>query len=239
MSINPSVIPNLRRHRAVSEDDPATDTERAYLEVIAYLADRNEPVFAAQLARWFHVRPPTVTHMVKQLEHKAYITRDESHHITLTASGQVLADTIVRRHRQLERFLFDIMGVPWHLVHQEASRLEPALSPLLEARILALVGDATTCPHGNPIPGNGALLRGHTQLHLAPSGARFQITRIDEEAGEDTCTLQFLAVHGLLPEVELSVLQQSPTFGLRVRHGKHQVSITPHVAMLVWGEVLG
>ena len=238
MAINSAVVPNLRRHRAVSEEDQATDTERAYLEVIAYLADRHEPVFAAQLARWFHVRPPTVTNMVQRLEHKRYITRDDSHHIMLTSSGQLLADTIVRRHRQLERFLFDIMGVPWHLVHQEAGKLEPALSPLLEARIFALVGDATTCPHGNPIPGSGAILRGATQLHLAPSGAHFQITRIDEEAGEDTCTLQFLAVHGLLPDVELTVLQQSPTFGLRVRHAKHQVSITRHVAMLIWGVVV-
>jgi DtxR family transcriptional regulator, Mn-dependent transcriptional regulator len=238
MALTSPMSANLRRHRATSEEEHATDTERAYLEVITYLADRNEPVFAAQLARWFHVRPPTVTNMVQRLEQKGYITRDDSHHIALTATGQELANTIVRRHRQLERFLFDIMGVPWHLVHQEAGKLEPALSPLLEARILALVGNASTCPHGNPIPGSGAVLRGAMQLHLAPSGARFLITRIDEEAGEDTCTLQFLAVHGLTPDTELAVLQQSPTFGLRVRHGKHQVSITPHVAMLIWGEVV-
>jgi DtxR family transcriptional regulator, Mn-dependent transcriptional regulator len=238
MALSSPIAPNMRRHRATNEEDPATDKERAYLEVISYLADRNEPVFAAQLARWFHVRPPTVTDMLHRLKDKGYINRDESHHIALTETGQELANTIVRRHRQLERFLFDVMGVPWHLVHQEAGKLEPALSPLLESRILALVGHATTCPHGNPIPGSGALLRGKSRLHVAPSGAHFVITHIDEEAGEDTCTLQFLAVHGLTPNTELTILQQSPTFGLRVRHGKHQVSITPQVAALVWGDIL-
>jgi Mn-dependent DtxR family transcriptional regulator len=138
-----------------SDDEHPTPVERSYLEVISYLASRNEPVIAAHLARWMRVRPPTVTNVVQRLERKHLIRRDASGAIELTETGTELANQIVRRHRLLECFLYSIVGIPWHQVHQEAIRLEPSLSPAFEARIEALVGQSTTCPHGNPIPGQG------------------------------------------------------------------------------------
>ncbi len=141
----------------------------------------------------------------------------------------------MRRHRLLECFLFDVVGIPWHQVHQEAIRLEPGLSPAFEARIEVLVGSAVSCPHGNPIPGQGCPPRDDMRLSCAPIGARFVITRIDEEAGEDACTLQLFSTRGLLPGTALLRLPDIQD-DVAVRRADHQVTLSRRVAGLIWGE---
>jgi DtxR family Mn-dependent transcriptional regulator len=220
-----------------SDDEHPTPVERSYLEVISYLASRNEPVIAAHLARWMRVRPPTVTNVVQRLERKHLIRRDASGAIELTETGTELANQIVRRHRLLECFLYSIVGIPWHQVHQEAIRLEPSLSPAFEARIEALVGQSTTCPHGNPIPGQGLPPVQDMRLSAAPSGSRFVIRRIDEEAGEDACTLQLLSTRGLLPGTELLRLTDSQD-SVAVRRADRRMTLSHRVANLIWGECI-
>ncbi|NTW03603.1 MAG: metal-dependent transcriptional regulator, partial [Oscillochloris sp.] len=172
------------RKRHLSGDGP-TEKEREYLEVIYYLAARSEPVIAARLARWMGVQPPTVTVMLRQLEDKKkLISRNAHGEISFTPEGFTLAEAMVRRHRILERFLVDVLGVSWHQIHEEAVRLEHALSPTIEARITALVGDTATCPHGNPIPGNAEGYEGRTRLCDAPTGMGIVLKRIAEEAEE-------------------------------------------------------
>src|SRR6266487_5248118 len=152
-----------RRH---GKDGP-TDKMREYLEVIYYLAARREPVIGARRAEWMNVTPPTVSDIVGRMERAGYSTRDERGEISLTDEGFTLAEAMVKRHRVLERFLVDVMGVPWHMIHEEAVRLEHNLSPLMEERIAALVGHSTTCPHGNPIPGSGVGYSGNVRLDRA------------------------------------------------------------------------
>lgn len=224
-----------RRHHA-GEDGP-TEKEREYLEVIYYLAARNEPVIAARLARWMSVQPPTVTHIVAQLEKKAYITRDTRGEIRLTPAGFTLAEAMVRRHRILERFLVDVMGMPWHLIHEEAVRLEHALSPAMEARITALVGASPTCPHGNPIPGNAVAYQGDTRLDGATPGAPFTIRRIVEEAEEDTDLIRYLQSNNLVPGATFTVADSSPAFGVTLKRLGQSITVSPEVATLIWGEV--
>src|SRR5881397_3294252 len=89
--------------------------------------------------------------MIGRLERDGYITRAGDKTISFTAEGIVHAEGIVRRHRLIERFLTDVLGIPWDEVHEEAERLEHAMSPVLEERMLAAIGDAKTCPHGHPI----------------------------------------------------------------------------------------
>jgi DtxR family Mn-dependent transcriptional regulator len=215
-------------------DDQPTPVERSYLEVISYLAARREPVIAAQLARWMRVRPPTVTHVVQRLEQKGLIVRDPAGAIALTPSGCELAEQVVRRHRLLERFLYDHMQIPWHEVHREATMLEAAISPALEERIAAMVGDKPTCPHGNPIPGQGEPTPDDVRLITVQPGAWFVITRIDEEAGEDSCTLQLLWARGLLPGTPLVRLPDAHN-GIAVRRADRRVLIGRRVAGLIWG----
>ena len=95
--------------------------------------------------------PPTVHEMIGRLERDGYVTRGDDKLIAFTEHGREHAEGIVRRHRLIERFLTDVLGIPWDEVHEEAERLEHAMSPVLEARMLAAIGDAKTCPHGHPI----------------------------------------------------------------------------------------
>lgn len=216
-------------------DDGAVPTpvERSYLEVIAYLAARRAPVLAAQLARWQQVSPPTVTHVLQRLEAKALIARDASGAVALTDSGTAIAEQIIRRHRLLERFLYDRLDVPWHEVHREATRLERAMSPLLETHIAAMVGDAQTCPHGNPIPGQGVPPGDDVPLTSVPTGSWMVLTRIDEEAGQDSCTLQLLWSRGLLPGT-LLVRLMDPAGSVRVQRAGRRILLAPRVAGLLW-----
>lgn len=229
-----SASTRVSRLPSLDEDEQPTTVERSYLEVIFYLASRREPVIAAQLVRWMGVRPPTVTHTLQRLLRKGLIAREDSGEIQLTDSGQAQAEQVVRRHRLIERFLYDVMGIPWHQLHREAVRLEPAISPIFEKRIEALIGDAKTCPHGNPIPGRSEQPSDDVRLSDAPVGAWFVITRIDEEAGEDSCTLQLLWTRGLLPGTSLARLPD-PLGGVAIRRADRRTVLSPRVAGLIWG----
>lgn len=223
-----------RQRRQVAGDGP-TIKERDYLEVLYYLAQHDEPIIAARLAEWLNLQPPTVSYAVQEMERKGYIARGDRNVIALTADGFTLAEEIVRRHRLLERFLADIVGMPWHLLHDEAVRLEHALSPALQARIDVLVGAATTCPHGNPIPGNGTAATGLIRLDTAAAGTRFTIQRIEEQAEENTALLRYLEANGLMPGNRFLVSHAAPAYGITLRRYYHDITLSPEVATMLWG----
>ena len=106
----------------------------------------------ANLARAMQLSAPTVHEMVGRLERDGYIARDAGRAIEFTDEGRGQAERIVSRHRMIERFLTDVVGVPWDDVHEEAEQLEHAMTPRFEAYVRAAVGDAKTCPHGHPDP---------------------------------------------------------------------------------------
>jgi DtxR family transcriptional regulator, Mn-dependent transcriptional regulator len=213
-----------------------TEKMREYLEVIYYLSARNEPVIGARLAEWMKVTPPTVTDIVQRMEKQGYITRDGRGEISLTDEGFRLAEAMVKRHRVLERFLVDIMGVPWHMIHEEAVRLEHNLSPLMEQRIEALVGHSTTCPHGNPIPGTGVGYVGNVRLDQAAAGATLVLRRIVEEAEEDSELMRYLQVNGLIPGARFEIADQSPSYGVTLRRDDQTITLSPQIAASLWGE---
>ena len=105
----------------------------------------------ANVARAMQLSAPTVHEMIGRLERDGYVTRGADKALAFTDNGREHAEGIVRRHRLIERFLTDVLSIPWDEVHEEAERLEHAMSPVLEARMLAAIGDAKTCPHGHPI----------------------------------------------------------------------------------------
>lgn len=212
-----------------------TEKMREYLEVIYYLSARREPVIGARLAEWMSVTPPTVTNIVQRMEEQGYITRDGKGDIRLTDEGFALAEAMVRRHRILERFLVDVMGVPWHLIHEEAVRLEHALSPTMEARIEALVGHSTTCPHGNPIPGSGAGYAGNVRLDRAHAGEFFVLMRIVEEAEEDLELMRYLQVNGLTPGTRFEVADSSLSYGVVLRREGQTITLPTQIAAQLWG----
>ena len=143
---------------------------------------------------------------------------------------------MVKRHRVLERFLVDVMGIPWHMIHEEAVRLEHNLSPLMEQRIGLLVGDSTTCPHGNPIPGSGVGYIGTVRLDKADIGTRFTLRRIVEEAEEDSALMRYLQMNGLTPGATFDIADQSPSYGVTLRSDGQMITLSSQIAGVLWGE---
>ena len=129
----------------------ATVAEEEYLQTIFWLEEAQLPITAANVARAMQVSAPTVHEMVGRLEGDGYITRKADKSLDFTPKGREFAAEVVTRHRLIERFLTDVLGIPWDEVHEEAERLEHAMSPVLEERMLAAIGNAKTCPHGHPI----------------------------------------------------------------------------------------
>src|SRR4051795_9590341 len=172
----------------------ATPAEEEYLQTIFWLEEAGLPLTGANMARAMQVSAPTVHEMVGRLEVDGYITRAEDRSLSFTDSGREHAADVVRRHRLIERFLTDVLGIPWDEVHEEAERLEHAMSPVLEARMLAAIGDAKTCPHGHPLePGSSAE---GVPLADVVDGAKVTILRFENEA-EDL--LHYLKDAGVEP----------------------------------------
>src|SRR5919198_5724564 len=178
-------------------DHEATVAEEEYLQIIYWLKEANLPITGANIARAMQLSAPTVHEMVGRLEHDGYVKRNDDKSLDFTESGHEHASAVVRRHRLIERFLTDVLGIPWHEVHEEAERLEHAMSPVLEERMLAAIGDATTCPHGHPIV-EGARLEGVPLADVA-EGASVRVLRFENEA-EDL--LIYLKDSGLYPGLE-------------------------------------
>ncbi|KPV50611.1 DNA-binding protein [Kouleothrix aurantiaca] len=233
-------MPEASKHSATRRrhgQEGPTEKMREYLEVIYYLSARNEPVIGARLAEWMNVTPPTVTNIVQRMEDQGYIARDGRGEIKFTDEGFAMAEAMVKRHRVLERFLVDVMGIPWHKIHEEAVRLEHSLSPLMEERIASLVGQSTTCPHGNPIPGSGVGYVGNLRLDRAEPGSQFRLRRIVEEAEEDSELMRYLQNAGLTPGASFEVTDQSPSYGVTLRTGQQTITLPPQIAGALWGEL--
>jgi DtxR family Mn-dependent transcriptional regulator len=175
----------------------ATIAEEEYLQTLFWLQEAGLPMTGANVARAMQLSPPTVHEMIGRLERDGYIERSASKTISFTDEGLGHAEGIVRRHRLIERFLTDVLGIPWDEVHEEAERLEHAMSPVLEARMLAAIGDAKTCPHGHPIH-VGKRIDGVPLADVA-DGASVRILRFENEA-EDL--LHYLKASGLEPGME-------------------------------------
>ena len=174
--------------------DHATVAEEEYLQTLFWLQEAKLPMTGANVSRAMQLSAPTVHEMIGRLERDGYITRAADKAISFTASGLDHAEGVVRRHRLIERFLTDVLGIPWDEVHEEAERLEHAMSPVLEERMLAAIGDAKTCPHGHPIVG-GSRIEG-VPLADVEEGAAVTILRFENEA-EDL--LHYLKEAGIEP----------------------------------------
>jgi DtxR family Mn-dependent transcriptional regulator len=164
----------------MSSEQHATVAEEEYLQTIFWLHEAGLPMTGANVARAMQLSAPTVHEMVGRLERDGYITRAPDKSISFTTEGLGQAEAVVRRHRLIERFLTDVLGIPWDDVHEEAERLEHAMSPNLEARMLAAIGDAKTCPHGHPIE-PGQRIAGVPLADVAV-GAAVTVLRFENEA---------------------------------------------------------
>jgi len=208
--------------------DHATDAEEEYLQTIFWLDEAGLPMTAANVARAMQLSPPTVHEMIRRLERDGYITRSEDKLIEFTDNGREHAEGIVRRHRLIERFLTDVLGIPWDEVHEEAERLEHAMSPVLEARMLAAIGDAKTCPHGHPI--EVGQRREGVPLADVEVGATVRILRFENEA-EDL--LHYLKAAGAEPGMTGTLAERTDEEVVVAGDAGERVALTVSVAETV------
>src|ERR671923_355873 len=178
----------------------ATVAEEEYLQILFWLQEARLPMTGANVARAMQLSAPTVHEMIGRLERDGHITRASDRAISFTDTGREHAEAVVRRHRLIERFLTDVLGIPWDEVHEEAERLEHAMSPVLEERMRAAIGDAKTCPHGHPINVGERILG--VPLADVEVGASVRVLRFENEA-EDL--LHYLKEVGLKPGLEATV----------------------------------
>jgi DtxR family Mn-dependent transcriptional regulator len=171
-----------------------------YLETMLGLDEEGVPVIQARIAERLGRSAPSVSEMLDRLTDEGYVTR-EGRRLSLTESGRSLAEKVVRKHRLAERLLVDVIGLEWHKVHREAGRWEHVISDDVEARLIELLGDPATCPHGNPIPGSHSPSPAVETRPLADAreGETVRLVRISEEVEMNLGSLEHLDEGGFIP----------------------------------------
>ena len=182
-------MPNPGEHHPAFEE---------YCECIFELREDNLDVIQARIADRLRVSRPSVSEMIKRLTEEGLIKVTDGH-ITLTDSGEELAQRVVRRHRLAERFMTDILGLSWALAHREAGRWEHVMSDAVEEAMRQKLGNPTTCPHGNPIPGSGYSAPPAVSLSKVTMGQKFTVSRIPDELEFSPGMLEFLENTNLMP----------------------------------------
>jgi DtxR family transcriptional regulator, Mn-dependent transcriptional regulator len=206
---------------APGEHHPAFEE---YCECIYELDEDDVDVIQARIADRLLVSRPAVSEMIKRLEVEG-LAHSERSKIALTPAGLELAERVVRRHRLAERFLTDILGLSWADAHQEAGKWEHVMSIEVEQAMNRVLGDPTTCPHGNPIPGSDYEAPDATRLVDVQVGTIFTVTRIPEELEFTPGLLDFLESSSIQPGHSGRVTAASPDGTMTVEIDGNHVGV--------------
>ena len=189
-----------------------SEASKAYLEAIYELGEEGQRILQARVSERLGLAPATVSEGVKKLVADGLASVASDRELVLTDDGRALAETLVRRHRLAERMLVDILGIPWHLCHEQAEDWEKVMTPEVEAAILAKLEGDPTCPHGNPIPGTDSAipwsdLRPVASMDVGDSG---KLKRLLEDVELDHDVLKYLEDHRLVPGRDLTLVEVAP-----------------------------
>lgn len=207
-----------------------------YLEAIYEMAEEGIPTQQARIAEWLGVTPASVSEAVKRLVQRGLVEVGGERRLAFTPAGRELAETLVRRHRLAERFLVEVVGLPWYLSHEEATVWGRAISGPVEERFVSLLDDPATCVHGNPIPGTRRPVdqRGLEPLHALPEGASGRLERLTEDLELDLDVMRFLQDSGLMPGAQLTVSSLGPDGTRTLEVDGEQVALGPEIADNLW-----
>ncbi len=186
-----------------------TVSKEDYLKAILEAESEGETVISATLAHWLKVSPPAVTMAVRRLKKDGLVRVNADGRVRLTAAGKKIARKLTVRHHLIERMLAEIFGMEWYKVHDEAERLEHAVSPDFEARLLAKLGRGVACPHGNLTELESPASRRRRGLRLlseAEAGKNYVVSGIYER---DRHLLEFLEARGIRPGAKLSLIESN------------------------------
>jgi DtxR family Mn-dependent transcriptional regulator len=214
--------------------DAIYESKENYLKAILEAEAEGRQVISATLAHWLEVSAPAVTMALKRLKRDGLVEVGANGIVRLTASGRETAYRTALRHHLIERMLSEMFGMEWHEIHEEAERLEHAVSPAFEAKLKEKLGERGACPHGNQVlPENPAerKKRGEIQLSEAVEGRRYTVISLHER---DPKLLLFLHSNGIGPGQSLRVVSQNydKTVSIELPAG---ISILGHpAAEAVW-----
>lgn len=207
-----------------------------YLEAVYYMWSEKEPLRSVRLAEWLGVSRPTVAVGLRRMTRDGLVRMNGRKEVELTAKGMRAAEAIVRRHRIMERWLTDGLGLDWVTADAEAARLEHAVSDVVEQRLYEVLGRPATCPHGNPIPGHSRAAAREMRLSSLATGDRARLTRVSEVAEREAPRLlTYLQQRDLTPGREVQVVEADDVGKtLRVRIAAREVTLSHETASKVW-----
>ena len=211
-----------------------TVSKEDYLKAILEAESEGETVISATLAHWLKVSPPAVTMALRRLKKDGFVRVQPDGQVRLTGAGRKIARRLTLRHHLIERMLSEIFGMEWYKVHDEAERLEHAVSPDFEARLLAQLGPGGACPHGNLTELESPASRRRRGLRLLSEtdpGSAYRVSGIYER---DRKLLEFLDARGIRPGARIEVLDKNydETMTLATKAGS--VSLGGGAAARVW-----
>jgi len=210
------------------------DATEEYLEAILELEEEGVIPIRARLVERLGLSAPAVSETVNRLVDHGFTELLPDRSLRLTEKGRAIAVSIVRRHRLAERLLVDVIGLEWEKAHKEAARWEHAISADVEQKLVELLGDPATCPHGNPIPGSSHRVPDEvtTPLSLSALGP-ITVRRISEKLELDQGAIEFVAEASLIPGSDAVVMSRGPE-GVRIDGGSGEQLVPDTVAQLVY-----
>jgi DtxR family transcriptional regulator, Mn-dependent transcriptional regulator len=211
-----------------------TVSKEDYLKAIAEAEAEGETVISATLAHWLSVTRPAVTTALKRLSRDGLVRVSQDGRVQLTGDGRSIAEKTIFRHHLIERMLTEIFAMPWYEVHEEAERLEHAVSPAFEEKLVQKLGQKDVCPHGN-----GLSMRSDTErrkhglclLSETQEGKRYQIKSVYER---DRKLLLFFDREGLLPGTSVSIHSRNYDGTLTLTVGKNEIRLGMPAATKIW-----
>ena len=211
-----------------------TVSKEDYLKAILEAESEGEAVISATLAHWLSVSPPAVTMALRRLRKDGLVRVPADGHVTLTPAGRKIARKLTLRHHLIERMLSEVFGMEWYKVHDEAERLEHAVSPDFESKLLAKLGRGGACPHGNLSEMESPVSRKRRGLLLladAEPGRNYLVSGIYER---DRKLLEFLEARGIRPGASVHVLGRNYDETLTLRTEAGEVSLGISAGERVW-----
>jgi DtxR family Mn-dependent transcriptional regulator len=213
-----------------------TPAASEYLEALYEMAEEGIPTQQARLAEWLDVTPASVSEAVKRLGKRGLLEVAGDRRLRFTRQGRRVAESLVRRHRLAERFLVEVVGLPWHLAHEEATEWGRVISDRVEERLVELLDDPGTCVHGNPIPGSRHRVDQSDlrPLHEMTPGAQVRLERLTEDLELDLDVMRFFERSGLMPGAIIRVLAVAPDGTMTLEVGGEKVGLGGHLADNLW-----